>query len=155
MAEQDPDDGSADGDDEFLYQNGTTTCQLPGGTPSTSINNSACSRPCTERHEAVHFSDITPCCAGAGRAYDAAATPGDKAAVRSGFFAWMNANRDWFECRAYAESVRCADELLARNNCDSQSSVCCNTLTAYKTAMSANQTSSCAAAGPALSACPY
>lgn len=143
----------------FLYQNGTTTCTFPAGTPSTAINNSECSRPCTVRHEGIHSGDIAPCCSRAGAAHAAAATAADKQAVENSFFGWMSGNRAWFECRAYAESVRCADELIAARRCSSSpasaDAACCATLTAYRADKEARRTSNCAAAGGALSACPF
>lgn len=145
-------------DPRFLYQNGTTTCTFPAGTPSTVINNNDCARPCTVRHEAVHSTDISPCCAKAGTAHAAAATPAAKTAVENQFFGWMSGNRSWFECRAYAESVRCADEMLAAKNCSgppaAADAACCATLASYRADKETRRASNCAAAG-ALSACPF
>ena len=154
LREEDEGDTDTDPDSEFLYQNGTTTCSLPGGTPSTVINNTNCSRPCTVRHEGVHAADIGPCCARAGAAFDAAASDADRASVRSRFFAWLSGNRTWFECRGYTESVKCADEMLTANNCDSQSSQCCSDLTAYRASMEASRAANCAGAG-SLGPCPF
>ncbi len=145
-------------DPRFLYQNGTTTCTFPAGTPSTVINNTDCASPCTRRHEGVHFTDITPCCAKAGTAHAAAATPAAKQTVENQFFAWMSGNRSWFECRAYAESVRCADEMIAARNCTGTpapaDTACCATLAAYRADKETRRASNCAAGG-SLSACPF
>ena len=143
----------------FLYQNGTTTCTFPAGTPSTTILNGDCARPCTVRHEAVHFADISPCCAKAGTAHAAAATPAAKQTVEDQFFAWMSGNRSWFECRAYATSVTCADELLTNKNCAAApapaDAACCATLSSYRADKETRRASNCAAAGAALTACPF
>jgi hypothetical protein len=144
-------------DPRFLYQNGITTCTFPAGTPSTVIYNAGCSGTCTSRHEAVHASDIGPCCAKAGAAHAAAATPAAKTAVENQFFTWMSSNRSWFECRAYAESVRCADEEINKKKCNippPADPACCNELAAYRTDKEARRVSNCAAAG-ALSPCPF
>ena len=146
-------------DPRFLYQNGTTTCNLPGGTASTVISNTDCARPCTERHEGIHRTDITSCCAKAGTAYTAAATAAAKQAVSDQFFAWMSGNRSWFECRAYAESVRCADEMLTAKKCAAADraaadAACCTTLASYRADKETRRASNCASAGT-LSACPF
>jgi hypothetical protein len=144
-------------DPRFLYQNGTTTCTFPAGTPSTVIYNAGCSGTCTSRHETVHASDIGPCCAKAGAAHATAATPAAKTAVENQFFTWMSSNRSWFECRAYAESVRCADEEINKKKCNippPADPACCNELAAYRTDKEARRVSNCAAAG-ALSPCPF
>ncbi|HSB70754.1 MAG TPA: hypothetical protein VLT62_15615 [Candidatus Methylomirabilis sp.] len=145
-------------DDRFLYQNGTTTCAFPSGTPSVAINNTDCSAPCTTRHENVHAADIRSCCAKAGTAYRAATTDADRTSVENRFYGWLGANRSWFECRAYAESVRCADEEMASRNCSSPTpanAACCATLSAYRADKLARRVSNCAAAGGSLSACPF
>lgn len=149
-------------DPEFLYQgaNGETTCTLPGGTPATTIYNTACSKPCTERHEGVHRTDIGPCCKKAGTAYAAATTDADRSSVSSRFFGWMGANVAWFECRAYAESVTCADGMIAAKHCGTASmapadSACCTELTSYRADKEASRASNCASAGASLTACPW
>lgn len=158
LHEQDPVTAGTEPDIEFLYANGTTTCVFPGGTASVTISNSGCSRPCTVRHEGVHASDIGPCCTAAGAAYRAATTDSDRNSVRSRFFGWMSSNRNWFECRGYAESVRCADEMITAKNCASPAAAdaaCCSDLTSYRASMEASRVSNCASAGAALSACPF
>ena len=145
-------------DDRFLYQNGTTTCSFPSGTPSVTINNTDCSAGCTRRHENVHAADIRSCCANAGTAYRAATTDADRTSVENRFYGWLGANRSWFECRAYAESVRCADEEMASRNCSSPTpanAACCATLSAYRADKESRRVSNCAAAGSSLSACPF
>jgi hypothetical protein len=153
IAETDGGDVPSDGDPNLYQANGVTSCRLPGGTPTTTINNTdVCTSPCTVRHEGVHSADIAPCCTAAGRAYDAAATPTDKAAAKSSFVSWLGGNREWFECRAYAESVRCADGYLGTSVISDQ---CKTTLSSYRASMEANRANNCAAAGPTLSACPF
>jgi hypothetical protein len=145
-------------DVEALYSvNGTTTCVFPGGTASSNVTNSECSSPCTTRHEGVHAGDISPCCASAGTAYRAATTDADRESVRTRFFGWLGSNRAWFECRGYAESVRCADELLAAKNCNNPApadAACCSHLASYRSSMESSRASNCASAG-SLSACPF
>ncbi len=155
-----PDD--TDREPEFLYQgaNGETTCTLPGGTPTTTIFNAACSKPCTERHEGVHRADIATCCTAAGTAYAAAATAAAKSAVSSRFFGWMGANVPWFECRAYAESVTCADGMISAKHCGTPAmapgdSACCTELTSYRADKEASRASNCASAAASLTACPF
>ncbi len=146
-------------DPRFLYQNnGDTTCRFPAGTPSTTISNTDCARPCTVRHEGIHSADISPCCAAAGRAHAAAATPAAKTAVEDRFFTWMGSNRSWFECRAYAESVRCADGMITAKHCSSPApgdAACCGTLASYRSDKETRRASNCAAAAANLSACPF
>lgn len=145
---------------EFLYAvNGTTTCSFPAGTATVTISNTACTRPCTTRHEGVHQTDIAPCCTKAGRAHGAASTAAAKRTVERRFFTWMGSNRSWFECRAYAESVRCADGLLASKSCSSgpapADATCCANLASYRADKETRRVSNCAAAGNSLSACPF
>lgn len=140
--------------------NGETTCTLPGGTPSTTVSNAACSRTCTVKHEAVHSADISTCCAAAGVAYGNAADDAARQAVRTSFFRWMNANRSWFECRAYATSVSCADTEMTAKKCGTPDmaaadSDCCTELTAYRADKESRCASNCAAAAASLTACPY
>jgi hypothetical protein len=146
-------------DPRFLYQNnGETTCTFPAGTPSTNISNADCARPCTVRHEGIHSADISPCCAAAGRAHAAAATVAAKTAVENSFFTWMASNRSWFECRAYAESVRCADGMVTAKHCSSPApadAACCGTLASYRSDKETRRASNCAAAAANLSACPF
>jgi len=147
-------------DPRFLYvANGTTTCTFPAGTATTTINNTACSSPCTTRHEGVHRADISSCCTRAGRAHAAASTAAARQTVENQFFSWMSSNRSWFECRAYAESVTCADELLAARNCASgpaaADAACCSTLSSYRADKETRRASNCAAAASNLSACPF
>lgn len=140
--------------------NGETSCSFPSGTPTTTVSNATCSRTCTEQHEAVHSTDITPCCAASGRAYRAAATAADKDAVERSFITWLNANRSWFECRAYAKSVSCADAQITAKKCGTPGmaaadSACCTELTAYRADKESRRATNCAAAGASLSACPH
>jgi hypothetical protein len=149
-------------DTRFLYvANGTTTCSFPAGTATTTINNTACTSPCTTRHEGVHRADISSCCTKAGTAHAAASTAAAKQAVEDRFFSWMGSNRSWFECRAYAESVACADEMLTAKHCASASgpaaadAACCSTLSSYRADKESRRASNCAAAASSLSACPF
>jgi hypothetical protein len=66
--------------------------------------------------------------------------------------AWLSANREWFECRAYAESVRCADEYLGGT---AISGACRATFTSYRADKEARRASNCAAAAASLTACPF
>lgn len=157
LKEGDAMQGDTEPDIEFLYANGTTTCVFPGGTPSSAVTNPNCSSVCTGEHEAKHYSDISPCCAAAGTAYRAAAAA-DKPGIRSQFFTWMNANRSYFECRAYAVSVACADREIAAKSCNGPpaagDAACCTHLAAYRADKESRRVSNCAG-GPALSACPF
>jgi hypothetical protein len=140
--------------------NGETSCSFPAGTPTTTVSNATCSRKCTEQHEAVHFTDITPCCAASGVAHRAAATAAAKAAVETAFIRWLNTNRSFFECRAYATSVSCADGEIAAKKCGTPAmaaadSACCTELTAYRADKEARRASNCAAAAASLTACPH
>jgi hypothetical protein len=147
-----------DPDIELLFQtNGTTTCVFPAGTASMNVTNTACSSVCTSRHESKHVEDIGPCCAKAGEAYRAATTGADRAAARSSFFRWMSGHRDYFECRAYAISVSCADEQMTAKKCDAPAAGdvdCCNELKSYRDDKESRRVSHCAA-GQALGACPW
>jgi hypothetical protein len=155
--EQIPDEESG-----VLWQanNGETICSFPDGTPSTTVSNTACSRTCTEEHEAVHAADITPCCSAAGTAFRAATTEAAKKAVRRSFVRWLNANRSFFECRAYGVSVVCANRLIGEKKCGKPDMAegdreCCTNLAAYRTDKEARRKSNCDAAGDALTDCPF
>ena len=92
--------------------NGETGCDVSVGTPSTTMHDPPpCYRACVERHEKVHAKDIAPCCKKANAAYKQAKTD-DKARIQDQFNQWIEANVDWLECRAYAESALCAQEFL-------------------------------------------
>jgi hypothetical protein len=153
-------------DDEesgILWQaanNGETSCSFPAGTPTTTVTNATCSRTCTVEHEAVHSTDISACCTAAGTAHRAAATAAAKRAVETSFVRWLNANRSWFECRAYATSVSCADREIAAKKCGTPGmaaadSACCTELASYRADKETRRASNCAAAGASLSACPH
>ncbi len=102
--------------------NGNTGCDVSVGTPATTIHQpSLCTRACVERHEAVHAADLGPCCQKANKAYNAAKTDSDKENVQNKFNTWVVNNTDWFECRGYSESARCAKELLDQK-CSSEQS---------------------------------
>jgi hypothetical protein len=140
--------------------NGETSCSFPDGTPSTNVSNATCSRTCTVEHEAVHATDITPCCTAAGTAHRAAANEAAKRAVETSFVRWLNANRSWFECRAYATSVTCADREIAAKKCGTPEMkaadrACCTELAAYRADKETRRASNCRAAGASLSACPH
>lgn len=101
-----------------LYQraSGETGCDVSIGTPSTTLHDPpACYRECVARHEKVHAHDISPCCKRANRAYKAAKNDGEKEKLQEKFNRWIEANEDWLECRAYAESARCGKELVDKN----------------------------------------
>lgn len=157
LKESDETTGDTEPDIEYLYANGTTTCVFPGGLPSSTVTNPNCSAVCTGEHEAQHYSDISPCCAAAGLAYRAAPAS-DKPGIRTQFFTWLNANRRYFECRAYAVSVVCADREIAAKDCNGTPSpadtACCTHLAAYRTDKASRMVSNCAG-GPSLSACPF
>ena len=115
----------------LLHQDaaGDTGCDVSTGTPTTVIHApSLCYKACTERHEAVHATDLNPCCKRANKAYNAAPTDGKKTAVQDKMNEWVLKNKDYLECRGYAESVRCGEEFLAahcgatQSNAMSQSS---------------------------------
>src|SRR5262249_22310111 len=96
--------------------NGETGCEVSDGTPWTKIYSpSLCTRTCVERHEAVHAADLKPCCQKANKAFNKAADEDAKNKVQARFDKWVNDNRDWFECHAYAESMACAAELVAKD----------------------------------------
>lgn len=99
----------------ILHQsaNGETGCDVSAGTPSTTMHDpSPCYRSCVERHENVHATDMAPCCKKANATYKQAKTDNDKTKIQDTFNRWIKSNEDWFECRAYAESARCAQEFL-------------------------------------------
>ena len=115
----------------LLHQDsaGDTGCDVSTGTPTTVIHApSLCYKACTERHEAVHATDLNPCCKRANKAYNAAPTDEKKTAVQDKMNEWVLNNKDYLECRGYAESVRCGEEFLAahcgatQSNAMSQSS---------------------------------
>jgi hypothetical protein len=92
---------------------GDTGCDVEKGVPDIVIHApSLCYRHCTERHEEVHRKDLGPCCKKAHAAWDSAKSDDRKKAVQDKMNNWVESNADWLQCRAYAESVRCADEFL-------------------------------------------
>jgi hypothetical protein len=93
---------------------GETGCDVSVGKPQSELHSpSPCYAACTARHEALHVTDLTPCCAKANQKYKAAATDEQKTAVQDKMNEWSLANQDYLECRAYGESVHCAKEFLA------------------------------------------
>jgi hypothetical protein len=140
--------------------NGQTWCALPGGTPRTTVSNTMCSRTCTERHEGVHRTDISTCCAAAGVAYGAATTDAARAAVSASFAGWVNANRVWTECHAYTTSVSCADGELTLKKCGTPQmapadAACCTHLDSYRSSMETKRATNCASAPATSTACPF
>ena len=96
-------------------ENGDTSCDVSKGIPDITLNKpSVCHKDCTERHEAVHKNDISSCCSKSHRAWTNAKDD-KKDDVQEKMNNWVEANRYWLECRAYAESVKCATEWLAAN----------------------------------------
>ena len=59
--------------------------------------------------------DLSSCCKKANQAYNAGKSDDKKAAVQDRMNQWVLDNQDFLECRAYGESVRCAEEFLAAN----------------------------------------
>jgi hypothetical protein len=96
-------------------ENGDTSCDVSKGVPDITLNKpSVCHKDCTERHEAVHKKDISSCCSKAHNAWTNA-KDNKKDAVQEKMNDWVEANRYWLECRAYAESVKCATEWITAN----------------------------------------
>jgi hypothetical protein len=95
--------------------NGDTGCDVSKGIPDIEIGQpSLCYKHCTERHEEVHKKDIGPCCKKANTAWSKAKDD-KKDAVQDKMNDWVKANESWLQCRAYAESVACADEFMKAN----------------------------------------
>jgi hypothetical protein len=72
----------------------------------------------------------------------------------------MSSNRAWFECRAYATSVACADRQIAAKKCGTPDQAaadndCCTELAAYRADKESRRASNCASAAASLTACPY
>jgi hypothetical protein len=61
----------------------------------------------------MHAADLGPCCKRANKAYNAADTEPKKTAVQDKMNQWVLDNKNYFECRGYGESVKCADALIA------------------------------------------
>jgi hypothetical protein len=102
-------------------ENGDTSCDVSKGVPDITLNKpSICFKDCTERHEAVHKKDISNCCSKANKAWTNAKDD-KKDDVQEKMNHWVEANRYWLECRAYAESVKCATEWITAN-CGSKQS---------------------------------
>jgi hypothetical protein len=94
--------------------NADTGCDVTKGTPDITLHDpNPCYKDCTQRHEEVHRKDIAPCCAKANKAWESAKTEEKKSAVQDKMNDWVQANEFLLQCRAFAESVRCADEFLA------------------------------------------
>lgn len=92
---------------------GDTGCDVEKGVPDVAINApSLCYRHCTERHEEVHRKDLSSCCKKAHSTWESAKSEDKKRSVQDRMNNWVESNVDWLQCRAYAESVRCADEFL-------------------------------------------
>lgn len=141
---------------------GKTGCTLPGGTPFSTLLTTKCTVGCTAQHEAVHFTDIAPCCAKAGVAHAKAADDEAKAAVEASFGAWLKLkpNENWFENRAYEKSVSCADKALAAKKCWTDKMApkdreCCKDTVHYRRSSESQRLATSAAAPAALTACPF
>jgi hypothetical protein len=110
-------DSDAPDPGELQTRYGVTGCAVPLGFPYMYVLNTTCSAPCTAAHEAQHLFDTAGCCIKAGIAHRAGPTPVDKALVVSQWGGYISSGRAWFECRAYARSVTCADTMLAALLC--------------------------------------
>jgi hypothetical protein len=82
---------------------------------TTSIDNTGCTKPCTEQHEAQHVSDYTNwgCCKKLHERKDSADFTSHKAA----YARWSDTVRPISECRAYKVDVKCATKKTAELQC--------------------------------------
>ena len=97
-------------------ENGDTGCDVSKGIPDITLNKpSPCFKDCTVRHEGVHKKDIEDCCKKSNKAWAGAKDEKAKDDVQTKMNQWVLTNQLWLECRAYAESVKCAEEFLKAN----------------------------------------
>ena len=93
---------------------GDTSCDLSTGVPVVTLHEpSPCYKDCTARHEEVHRKDLTPCCKRGSVAWNSAKDEKEKSTVENKMEEWGKTNEPLLQCRAYAESVKCADEFIA------------------------------------------
>jgi hypothetical protein len=141
----------------------TLPCYGRGGSshcnPSTGVyeidynDNRCCTRDCTQMHEEQHVSDLEDCCQALKSAIDAGGDPTD---LIGQYNTWMSSGViDWTECRAYKVSESCAGTLWAQNNCDNQSSQCCDEITDYLTIVWAQKAHYCGRAPATRPPCPF
>lgn len=112
-----------DGSGTCTNGGGLSVCDLGTGRYIvSSIDNTCCTRRCTEMHENVHITDIDGfgCCSALSTALQ---QPGaDRNALIGQYNEWLEAVRAVTECNAYTVSVQCADALAAEQDCSSFSS---------------------------------
>jgi hypothetical protein len=108
-----------------------TFCDLEKGHPVSTIRNEKCGRPCTEKHEALHVADISPCC---------------------------ESNRDFLECRGFGLGVTCSDELKRKKDCHVPSPPdrgCCHDLDNYRFSEVDGRDKYCKKKITTLNKCPF
>lgn len=134
----------------FIEPYGQTSCDLNKPSCSdfdTKINNTTCTRECTERHEEQHQKDMKSCCDKGRDAYanvlkkweDIYRSRGlgektlkkkldnlendpnvraDRRVIMTQYNNYSGAASRWTECNADQVSITCADELWKRYKCD-------------------------------------
>lgn len=147
-ASQAPVSGSEE-DPVLEFSNGTTSCDRDSGTMSTVISTTACTRPCTEAHEADHRAYRGTCCSAYAAARTAAIAAGDTARRNSltrRYNAWVSSTSDFSECRAYRVSVACGERMERDLNCGTptdENRSCCGEVGSYLSSMRSSRDSHC------------
>jgi hypothetical protein len=146
---------------------GSGTCNNGGGFSScnwekgifstTSIDNTCCTKPCTERHEAQHVTDYTNwgCCKKLSERKDSA----DFASHKEAYARWSDTVRPISECRAYKVDVKCATEKKAELKCGTpkqkpENTDCCEDLKDYIVRYQSQADEWCAKAPATAPLCP-
>jgi hypothetical protein len=141
----------------FHSNAGEATCDIETGQMTGETSTSNCTSPCTARHEAKHVADVGPCCQKAAKAYKKATTDEAKQGVSDKAKKWGEDNRPYLECRAYTESVACAEEKKKTQKCDDKEPSdpgCCSLLGAYRRKMLSMKSYYCDPK-PKSTACPF
>jgi RHS repeat-associated protein len=140
--------------------NGATSCGLskPVDDPMViSINNTKCTKSCTQDHENQHASDLGPCCKKARAAYQK--TGASKPDVMKKWNDYLSRADSWTECNAYGRSVTCAEALWKSKKCDCpppENKKCCEDIKNYKSNSESKQKSYCGTKGSGSGPeCPF
>ena len=91
-----------------------TGCNSSKGATYTILCNCGADAACSGAHEAQHRADDSTCCT----MYALCVAQGLEPACTNVYVAWLKANTQYLECRAYAQGQACRNNLWAKNNCD-------------------------------------
>jgi len=143
------DDTGPEEDPVVEYANGSTVCDRETGNMVTTIDNTKCTRGCTEEHEADHRAYRGPCCRTYAEARRAAIDAGDldlRNQLSRRYNAWVRSTSGYSECRASRVSVACGERMEQARSCDSPSDEnreCCGDVARYLTRLRRHRDENC------------